>query len=78
MTWSGWLGAVGVVVTYGVLFCMVAQGAGQGLVGLVGASAVRTMYRELDGVPRPPVPPVCPFTLAELLASPPDGGQPEA
>ena len=30
--------------------------------------AVRTMYREVDGVPRPPVPDVCPFTLDELLS----------
>jgi hypothetical protein len=32
--------------------------------------AVRSMYREVDGVPRPPVPEVCPFTLEELLAEP--------
>jgi hypothetical protein len=30
--------------------------------------AVRSMYREVDGVPRPPVPDACPFTLEELLA----------
>src|SRR5262245_8469496 len=29
---------------------------------------VRTMYREVDGAPRPELPQVCPFTLAELLA----------
>ena len=32
--------------------------------------AVRSMYREVDGVPRPPVPDACPFTLTELLAEP--------
>ena len=30
--------------------------------------AVRSMYREVDGVPRPPAPDACPFTLAALLA----------
>ncbi len=35
--------------------------------------AVRSMYREVDGVPRPPVPDACPFTLTELLAEKPEG-----
>jgi hypothetical protein len=30
--------------------------------------AIQSMYREVDGVPRPPMPEVCPFTLDELLA----------
>lgn len=30
--------------------------------------AIRSMYREVDGVPRPPMPEACPWTLAELLA----------
>ena len=34
--------------------------------------AVRTMYREVDGVPRPPMPQTCPFMLVELLAEPPE------
>jgi len=32
--------------------------------------AIETMYHEVDGVPRPPVPTSCPFTLDELLTSP--------
>ena len=31
--------------------------------------AVRSMYREVDGVPRPPVSDACPFTLVELLSA---------
>jgi hypothetical protein len=30
--------------------------------------AVRTAYREIDGIPRPPAPHACPWTLAQLLA----------
>jgi hypothetical protein len=33
--------------------------------------AVASMYREVDGVPRSPVPTVCPWTLDELLVEPP-------
>lgn len=33
--------------------------------------SVRSMYREVDGVPRPPVPDVCPWTLDELLGDDP-------
>jgi len=29
--------------------------------------AVRTAYRELDGIPRPPAPQACPWTLDQLL-----------
>jgi hypothetical protein len=32
--------------------------------------AVASMYREIDGVPRPPVPAECPWTLDELPAEP--------
>jgi hypothetical protein len=32
--------------------------------------AIEAMYREVDGVPRPPVTDQCPFTLNELLAPP--------
>jgi uncharacterized protein DUF29 len=32
--------------------------------------AIRSMYRELDGVPRPPLPDACPFTLDQLLGAP--------
>jgi hypothetical protein len=39
--------------------------------------AVRSMYRQVDGMPRPPVPDTCPFTLDQLLAEEPDDGQPE-
>jgi hypothetical protein len=37
--------------------------------------AVRTMYREIDGVRRPPLPAQCPWTLDELLAE--GRGEPE-
>ncbi|MGH7152631.1 MAG: DUF29 domain-containing protein [Acetobacteraceae bacterium] len=30
--------------------------------------ALASMYREIDGVPRPPVPPLCPWTLDDLLS----------
>lgn len=33
--------------------------------------ALRSMYREVDGVPRPPLPSDCPFTLAGLIVAPP-------
>lgn len=35
--------------------------------------ALTAMYREVDGVPRPPMPPACPWTLDELLTEPPEG-----
>jgi len=31
------------------------------------ADAIKSMYRAVDGVPRPPMPDACPFSLAELL-----------
>ena len=34
------------------------------------SDALIAMYREVDGVPRPPMPPACPWTLDELLAEP--------
>jgi hypothetical protein len=36
--------------------------------------ALRSMYREVDGVPRPPMPSDCPFTLAGLIVAPPAHG----
>ena len=32
------------------------------------SDALRTTYREIDGSPRPPLPPECRWTLAEVLA----------
>jgi hypothetical protein len=32
--------------------------------------AIASMYRVVDGIPRPPVPPSCPWTLDELLSEP--------
>jgi len=37
-------------------------------------AALRGLPETLDGLPPLPVPQVCPVTLAELLAEPPDGG----
>lgn len=34
------------------------------------ADALEAMYREVDGVPRPAMPPACPFTLNGLLERP--------
>jgi hypothetical protein len=36
--------------------------------------ARETMYREVDGVPRPPIPEQCPVTLEELLLYEREGG----